>query len=131
MKPLWLSNVHQIPKSPQWRLSSLPPAPRRMIRFPKYGGRQAADILFTSVFTEVASLEGLSLRLAPTTYEILCGRRTIYVSLHNRYPSMVCFIHTFPGVSILYSHGYTRVMRHNHHCLGVNVVPHVPPQQSM
>ena len=46
---------------------------------------------------------------------------------------MVRFIHTFPRVSILYSHGYTRVLRcwytrvmqHNHHCksLGVNVVP--------
>ena len=62
-----------------------------------------------------------------------CGRRTICTSLHNRYPPMVRFIHTFPRVSILYSHGYTRVlrgwytrvMRHNHHCksLGVNVVP--------
>ena len=49
---------------------------------------------------------------------------------------MVRFIHTFPRVSILYSHEYTRVprgwytrvMRHNHHCksLGVNVVPPFP-----
>ena len=45
-----------MPKSPQWRLYSLHPAQRRMIRFPKYGGRQAADILITSAFSEVASL---------------------------------------------------------------------------